>query len=304
MVDFGDGNFKPHTIDPTAWAGQRQISGTVLGPTLRIKGNLTELEVRESSLTGITIDGCQNLTRLDLSKNLLTDFAITGLTPLEYLNLDDNRITNSVSENSTLTLENCGATLTNLRISNNPGLRCLDIRYLTVLEYLSANNNDKKEVQERLDWIAFKNQFFSSVFLADADFEKTKLSSKMETQGSGYIKDYSAEMSTKFDPTGKEPTRLFFYFGPNHYKTLTALDKGRDEKWELNRLVYLGWPLIRWINKWFTINIFDWLSSWGLSMGIVLLILTIMVKVVVYPATWKTYMSSAKMRVLNRKSTR
>ena len=104
-------------------------------------------------------------------------------------------------------------------------------------DYLSANKNDEKEVPERLDWIAFKNQFFSSVFLADADFEKTKLSSKMETQGSGYIKDYSAEMSTKFDPAGKEPTQLFFYFGPNHYKTLTALDKGRDEKWELNRLV-------------------------------------------------------------------
>ena len=106
-------------------------------------------------------------------------------------------------------------------------------------DYLSAGKNDEKEVAERLDWIAFKNQFFSSVFLADADFEKTKLSSKMETQGSGYIKDYSAEMSTKFDPAGKEPTQLFFYFGPNHYKTLTALDKGRDEKWELNRLVYL-----------------------------------------------------------------
>lgn len=145
-------------------------------------------------------------------------------------------------------------------------------------DYLSANKNDEKEVPERLDWIAFKNQFFSSVFLADADFEKTKLSSKMETQGSGYIKDYSAEMSTKFDPAGKEPTQLFFYFGPNHYKTLTALDKGRDEKWELNRLVYLGWPLIRWINKWFTINIFDWLSSWGLSMGIVLLFMTLIVK--------------------------
>ena len=123
----------------------------------------------------------------------------------------------------------------------------------------------------------------------------------METQGSGYIKDYSAEMSTKFDPAGKEPTQLFFYFGPNHYKTLTALDKGRDEKWELNRLVYLGWPLIRWINKWFTINIFDWLSSWGLSMGIVLLFMTLIVKAVVFPATWKTYMSSAKMRVLKPK---
>ena len=123
----------------------------------------------------------------------------------------------------------------------------------------------------------------------------------MEAQGSGYIKDYSAEMSTAFDPTGKTPTQLFFYFGPNHYKTLTALDKGREDKWELNRLVYLGWPLIRWINKWFTINIFDWLSSWGLSMGIVLLLMTLIVKAVVFPATWKTYISSAKMRVLKPK---
>ena len=168
-------------------------------------------------------------------------------------------------------------------------------------DYLSAGKNDEKEVAERLDWIAFKNQFFSSVLLADANFEKTKLNSKLETQGSGYIKDYSAEMSTAFDPTGKTPTQLFFYFGPNHYKTLTALDKGRENKWELNRLVYLGWPLIRWINKWFTINIFDWLSSWGLSMGIVLLLMTLIVKAVVFPATWKTYISSAKMRVLKPK---
>ena len=168
-------------------------------------------------------------------------------------------------------------------------------------DYLSANKNDEKEVPERLDWIAFKNQFFSSVFLADTNFEKTKLNSKMEPQGSGYIKDYSAEMSTAFDPTGKTPTQLYFYFGPNHYKTLTALDKDRTEKWELNRLVYLGWPLIRWINKWFTINIFDWLSSWGLSMGIVLFLMTLIVKIVVFPATWKTYISSAKMRVLKPK---
>lgn len=168
-------------------------------------------------------------------------------------------------------------------------------------DYLSANKDDEKEVPERLDWIAFKNQFFSSVFIADADFEKTKLVSKMEREGSGYIKDYSAEMSTSFDPTGKQPTQMFFYFGPNHYKTLTALDKGRDEKWELNRLVYLGWPLIRWVNKWFTINIFDWLSGWGLSMGIVLLLMTLIVKAVVFPATWKTYISSAKMRVLKPK---
>ena len=168
-------------------------------------------------------------------------------------------------------------------------------------DYLSPSKNDEKELSEPLDWIAFKNQFFSTVFLSESSFEKSKLTSKLEAQGSGYIKDYAAEMSTAFDPAGQTPTQLYFYFGPNHYKTLTALDKGRDDKWELNRLVYLGWPLIRWINKWFTINIFDWLSSWGLSMGLVLLFMTLIVKAVVFPATWKTYMSSAKMRVLKPK---
>lgn len=168
-------------------------------------------------------------------------------------------------------------------------------------DYLSAAKNDEKEVAEPLNWIAFKNQFFSSVFITDANFEKAKLASKMETQGSGYIKDYSAEMNTLFDPTGKETTQMYFYFGPNHYKTLTALDNDRDSEWELNKLVYLGWPLFRWVNKWFIINIFDWLSGWGLSMGMVLLLLTLIVKAVVFPATWKTYLSSAKMRVLKPK---
>ena len=169
------------------------------------------------------------------------------------------------------------------------------------VDNLSAAKDDSQDLPGRIDWVAFKNQFFSSVFIAEQDFDKVSVKSKMEQQGSGYIKDYSAEMNTFFDPTGKEPTEMYFYFGPNHFKTLKALDKGRDEKWELHRLVYLGWPLIRWINQFITINVFDWLSGWGLSMGIVLLILTIMVKVVVYPATWKTYMSSAKMRVLKPK---
>lgn len=168
-------------------------------------------------------------------------------------------------------------------------------------DYLSAAKNDNKELAEPVEWVAFKNQFFSSVFLADANFEKTKLVSNMEAQGSGYIKDYAAEMNAKFDPTGKEPTQLYFYFGPNHYKTLSAVGDDLDKDWELNRLVYLGWPLIRWINKWFTINLFDWLSGWGLSMGIVLLLMTLIVKIVIFPTTWKTYMSSAKMRVLKPK---
>ncbi|MDR0659044.1 MAG: membrane protein insertase YidC [Mediterranea sp.] len=165
-------------------------------------------------------------------------------------------------------------------------------------DYLSESKDEEKSVPERLDWIAYKNQFFSSVWIADQSFDKNVLRSKPEKQGSGYVKSYSGEMSTFFDPKGEEPTTMHLYFGPNHYKTLKAFDEGRKDKWELHNLVYLGWPVVRQINQWFTVNIFDWLSGWGLSMGIVLLLMTIIVKIVVFPATWKTYISSAKMRVL------
>ena len=158
----------------------------------------------------------------------------------------------------------------------------------------------KEDVTDRLDWIAFKNQFFSSVLIADQDFDKASLTSTPQQEGSGYMKNYTADMTTFFDPTGKQPTDMQFYFGPNHFKTLlNSNDLSLSQKdLELEDLVYLGWPIIRWVNRWFTINLFDWLSGWGLSMGVVLLLMTIIVKVLVYPATYKSYMSSAKMRVL------
>lgn len=169
-------------------------------------------------------------------------------------------------------------------------------------EHLNERAEDKEEVASVVNWIAFKNQFFSSVMIADQEFTKTILSSSPEKEGSGYLKKYDARMDAFFDPTGKVPTNLQLYYGPNHFKTLQATNKfikgNEDKDPELENLVYLGWPLMRWINRWFTINVFDWLSGWGLSMGIVLLIMTIIVKIVVFPATYKSFMSSTKMRVL------
>ena len=182
--------------------------------------------------------------------------------------------------------------------------RLAELTYKVVNEgtkSLSASKEESKNLEYRADWIGFKNQFFSSVFIANQDFDKVMVKTVPEAQGSGYIKDYSAEMNTFFDPSGREATSMYFYFGPNHYKTLRAIDKGRTEKWKLDNLVYMGWPVVREINKYIVVNIFDWLTSWGFSMGIVLLILTVLVKIVVFPATWKTYMSSAKMRVLKPK---
>ncbi len=166
---------------------------------------------------------------------------------------------------------------------------------------MNAARDGEKQPEESLNWVAFKNQFFSAIFICDAGFQKSKLTSKMEQRDSGYIKHYNAEMSTKFDPTGAEASHMYFYFGPNHYKILGATGSDLGKSWKLNRLVYLGWPLVRWVNQFFTINVFDWLLKLGLGMGWVLLIMTLIVKAVIYPATLKTYMSSAKMRVLKPK---
>lgn len=167
-------------------------------------------------------------------------------------------------------------------------------------DYLSETGDEQKSVPEALDWVAFKNQYFSCVFMSEQNFMNATLDSKLELHGSGYMKNYQAEMTTAFDPTGAKPTRLQFYFGPNHFKTLLASNKlsFNDKDQELEDLVYLGWPIIRLINRWFTINLFDWLSGMGLSMGIVILLMTIIVKIVVLPTTWKSFISSAKMRAL------
>ena len=167
-------------------------------------------------------------------------------------------------------------------------------------DYLSETKEIKENIPGRLDWIAYKNQFFSSVFIADQNFDQNELSSIPQREGSGFLKKYSAKMNTFFDPSGKEPTLMHFYFGPNKFKTLKSIDSQLigDKDLQLERLVPLGWGFLRWINRWFTIPLFDWLSGWGLNMGIVLLLMTLIVKLIVFPFTYKSYLSSAKMRVL------
>ena len=170
-------------------------------------------------------------------------------------------------------------------------------------DYLSETSQESEQIKEPLDWVAFKNQFFSCVMIAHQDFTDAQLSSTPLSKESGYLKDYEATMKTFFDPKGKEATSLQLLFAPNNYHLLQNINdlSASDKDLELEDLVYLGWPLFKWINRFFIIYIFDWLSSLGLSMGIVLLLLTILVKLLVYPTTRKSYLSSAKMRVLRPK---
>ncbi len=161
-----------------------------------------------------------------------------------------------------------------------------------------------KPVEETIDWVAFKNQYFSAVMIAKDNFAQnslmTSLPLKKETH---YLKQYGAKLKTAFDPKGQKPSEFEFYYGPNDFRLLQKVEKqstfGKDLQME--RLVYLGWPLIRIINRWFTIYVFDWLTKFGLNMGIVLILITLLLKVITFPLVKKSYMSSAKMRVLKPK---
>lgn len=168
-------------------------------------------------------------------------------------------------------------------------------------ENLSAAGDDKENIKEPVDWVAFKNQFFSCIIIAGDEFNDVALASDTLHEGRGYMKNCSATMYTPFDPSGKIGTDIQFYFGPNKYSILKNSNKlaiNSDKDLELHKLIYFGWPIVRWINRYFIMYLFDWLTSWGINMGIVLLLLTLIVKTIVYPFTYKSYVSSAKMRAL------
>lgn len=169
---------------------------------------------------------------------------------------------------------------------------------------LSEQKSDELKPEGNIDWIAFKDQYFSAVLIAGKNsFTNTFLKSDTCSEGSGYVKDYTATAEVAFDPTGKNVTQVQFYFGPNKYLYLKGLEKYKLGNKDLNLqdLVYLGWPLFRWINRFFTIYVFDFLSGFGLNMGIVLLLITLLMRAIVYPATKKSFLSTAKMRVLRPK---
>ena len=172
-------------------------------------------------------------------------------------------------------------------------------------DYLSeAKSVTDEAIEEKIDWVAFKNQFFSAVMIAKNDFaENASLSSIPQEKGSGYLKQYEAKMKTFFDPSGKTPSEFDFYFGPNDFRLLNRVEKECqfNKDLEMQRLVYLGWPLFRTINRWFTIYVFDFLTGLNINMGIVLILITLLLKIITYPMVKKSYMSSAKMRVLKPK---
>ena len=169
---------------------------------------------------------------------------------------------------------------------------------------LSESSDKEEQTEEQTDWVAFRNQFFSVALISKDNFAAgAQLTSTMEEKGSGYLKQFDAKMKTAFDPTGQKASEFEMYIGPNDFRLIKDVEQqsafGKDL--DLEQLVDLGWWLLRWINRWFTLYVFDWLTGFGFNMGIVLILITILLKVITFPMVKKSYMSSAKMRVLKPK---
>src|SRR5690554_7263026 len=168
---------------------------------------------------------------------------------------------------------------------------------------LSESKNDKEELSDPIKWIAFKDQYFSAIIIGNKPFSNTILTSEMISEGD-YIKDYKAEVWSPVEVSAESDliTAGFkYYFGPVHYNTLKAYDDDvskSSDKLELEEIVHLGYKWLSWVNKWFVIPLFNFFLSFNWSMGVIILILTLLVKIIISPLTYKSYMSSAKMRVL------
>ncbi len=166
----------------------------------------------------------------------------------------------------------------------------------TSLEDLGISDKEKSEsINTQLQWVAFKQQFFSSIIIAKDNFASGDMKYATYVPGSSYIKKFDATLTLPYtsETTGYD---LQFYLGPNKYSTLKHA--GADEGLELQKLVPLGWWIIGWVNRFLVIPTFDFLGSNIASFGIVILLLTLLMKLLIFPLTYKSYLSTAKMRLL------
>ena len=168
------------------------------------------------------------------------------------------------------------------------------------VERLSETKDEHESITTGLKWIGFKNQFFSSVLIADRKLNGARLESTVLPEDNTYLKSYKAETTVDYDPMSTEGPAFRFFLGPNLYPLLKSYDKGldSDDKLQLPKLIPLGYKFFRWINTGIIIPIFTFLGKYFTNYGVIILLMTLIIKAVHMPLTFKSYMSSARMRVL------
>ena len=168
----------------------------------------------------------------------------------------------------------------------------------TSIEELGMSEGAKsKNISTQVNWVAFKQQFFSSVFIAPENVSYADLGFSTAHPGSGYVKDFTARMTVPYTPQ-TEGYDFAFYFGPNKYSILKKVSLSEGDDLHMERLIPLGWGIFGWVNRWCVIPVFDFLRNYIPSFGIVILILAVLIRLVISPLTYKSYVSMAKMRLI------
>ena len=172
------------------------------------------------------------------------------------------------------------------------------------VNYLTETSAEEETLNERVKWVAFKDQFFSSILIPDKYFSGAHIVSTPFDKGSvenvDYVKDLHTTADLEYSSELSNPATFHFFFGPNRYPLLSSYDDviGQGEDLDLTNIIPLGWSFFRWINTILIIPIFNLLGGFIGNFGIVILILTLIVKLILFPFTYKSMISQAKMRIL------
>ncbi|NBP05306.1 MAG: membrane protein insertase YidC [Bacteroidetes bacterium] len=165
-------------------------------------------------------------------------------------------------------------------------------------ESLSSTSPEKIEkIPGNLQWVAFKQQYFNATIINKDGFAQGGNLEWKETREAGYIKDMKSELYLPYSRENEKTWNMSFFFGPNSYKTLQSVNPGFADH-ELHRMIPLGWGIFGWVNRWLVLPVFNFLVGKIGSMGILILILTLIIKFILLPLVYKSYISTAKMRIL------
>ncbi|MCG8410956.1 MAG: membrane protein insertase YidC [Bacteroidales bacterium] len=155
-----------------------------------------------------------------------------------------------------------------------------------------GKDEQREELNTKIKWVSYQQQFFSTILVADNSFPNAIVEFQNTENSSKYLKHFKSTIGIPYNFSAKSTVPMAFYFGPNHYKTLKKQDLGFE------KIIPLGWGIFGWINRIAVIPVFNGLGKYILNYGLIILILTIIIKLVLFPLTYKSYLSSAKMRVL------
>ena len=304
----GERNIPVSLMDPAT--ARFDLSFFVKNGLNNVKVNTMEYVFTPSAVE-TTDDGARAVRmRLPISETAALEYEYliydTKTPARDYLVDFDVRLVNMAAEMANQT--SIGIDWSNTSYQNERGFKNENM-YTTVayrfpgessIEELSMSDEERsKEITTSVNWVAFKQHYFSSVFIAPQNLSYADVGFTTAQPGSGYIKDFSARMTVPYtaQTTGYD---FAFYFGPNEYSILKKVGDtdAADGDLYLERLIPLGWGIFGWINRWCVIPVFDFLRNYIPSFGIIILILAVLVRLVISPLTYKSYVSMAKMRLI------